>query len=497
MSFLFPDTVTFRGVCRPVRVEADVTDLEVEGEIPAGIRGSFYRTGPDPKFPPHRGDDLYIHGDGMLGMLRIADGRASYKSRYARTPRFLAEEKAGRSLFGDYRNPYTDLPEAEGVNRGTANTNMVMHAGRLLALKEDSCMTEIDPDTLATLGPWTAAGAITSPHMSAHPKFDPVSGEMLTFGFQARGIGTRDLAYYVIDRQGKVVHEVWLETPWAPFMHDFVVTENYVVFPVFPITTVLEKVKAGLPYYWWDAKAPTMLGVLPRRGQASDIRWFEGPARFGFHFFNAHEKDGRIHIYGCMNDPVMPPAFPILGKDDQSADPEAFWGQRMDAKNGPPPPPLTWLTDWIIDPVGPSTTFEEKVLRHGLFMEAPRVDDRVGTREPAVGWALSRDPSRPTLGAEWVIVDYNCIDRYDFRTGQISTLCVGPDAAPAEPVFIPRSPDAPEGDGWLLMHLIKDSGPGSEFIIVDATEIGKGPLARIRVPFHIRPAIHGNWVAAR
>ncbi|QCI13101.1 carotenoid oxygenase family protein [Pseudomonas putida] len=493
MSFLFPDTVTFRGVCRPSRIEAETTDLEIEGEIPASIRGSFYRTGPDPKFPPMRGDDLFIHGDGMASRLHIENGRASYQCRYVRTPRFLAEQAAGRSIFGDYRNPYTDDPAAAGIERGTGNTNMIMHAGHLLALKEDSRMYELDPHSLETLGPWTAGGALKSPHISAHPKLDPFSGELLTFGFQAKGIASRDIAFYVIDKHGKMTRELWFEAPWAGFLHDFVVTENHVVFPLFPTTTVLEKVEAGLPYYWWDNSKPTLLGVLPRNGEASDIRWVEGPPRFGFHFFNAYEEGRRLHILGCPNDPSQPAAFPLLDAEPNE-EIEAHWGQRMEDPEAAATGPLTMLTDWIIDLDDLDKPFEEVVLRDDLFIEAPRVDERYATRKARIGWALSRDRRKPTLGAEWIIVDYNCIDRYDFETGQVSTLCVGPDAAPAEPVFIPRATDSPEGDGYLLLHLIKDKGPGSEFILLDASKLEDGPIARIRVPFHLRPAIHGNWV---
>lgn len=489
MSLRFPDTVSFRDVLRPSRIETSLGPLEFDGEIPEGLRGTFYRTGPDPKYPPLLGDDNYIHGDGMLSMLRFRDGQVTYRSRYARTPRFLAEEMAGRSLFGDYRNPYTDDPLAAGVQRGTANTNMIYHAGRLLALKEDSPMLEIDPDTLETRTYWTADGALKSPHISAHPKVDPVTGELLTYGFQAGGIATTDLAYYVIGKDGRLAHETWLHTPWAPFMHDFVATENYVVFPVFPVVTVKEKVEAGLPYYWWDHSKPTMLGVLPRRGSAEDVRWFEGPPRFGFHFVNAHEENGLIHIIGCMNGLDAPLTFPELNQ----ASVNVHWAQHTDGSRTEGGP-TTMIVDWTVDFSGPAR-FEEHILRDGMYMEAPRIDDSVATRKANVAWALSRDVSQPTLGSEWIIVDYNCLNRYDLPSGQItSSYCFGPDAAPGEPVFIPRGPGSAEGDGWLLLHLVKKDGPGSQFAILDAEDVAAGPIARIHLPFHSRPAIHGNWM---
>ena len=71
-----------------------------------------------------------------------------------RTERFVAERNARRSLFGDYRNPYTNHPSVEGVDMGTANTTALFHAGKLFALKEDSRPVIIDPDSLETVGRW-------------------------------------------------------------------------------------------------------------------------------------------------------------------------------------------------------------------------------------------------------------------------------------------------------------------------------------------------------
>jgi len=104
----FPNTASFQGYNAPSRVEADIFDLEIHGELPREISGCWYRMTPDPQFPPRLGDDVYISGDGMISQFRFEDGHVDYKSRYVRTERFLAERKARRSLFGVYRNKYTD-----------------------------------------------------------------------------------------------------------------------------------------------------------------------------------------------------------------------------------------------------------------------------------------------------------------------------------------------------------------------------------------------------
>jgi carotenoid cleavage dioxygenase-like enzyme len=101
----------------------------VEGEIPAGIRGAFYRVGPDFQYPPKFPDNIPFDGEGNVAMFRFADGHVDLKTRYVRTQRFKAQEAARQALFGMYRNPYTDDPAVHGLSRGTANTHVVYHAG--------------------------------------------------------------------------------------------------------------------------------------------------------------------------------------------------------------------------------------------------------------------------------------------------------------------------------------------------------------------------------
>ncbi|MGF6708680.1 carotenoid cleavage dioxygenase-like enzyme [Pseudomonas frederiksbergensis] len=213
----------------------------------------------------------------MITMLRIQNGRASFRSRYVRTDRFLAEEKAGRSLFGAYRNPYTDDPSVAGVDRGTANTNIVFHANRLLALKEDALPIEIDPLTLETIGKWDAEGTITSPVVTAHPHPDARTGELLMFGYQANGIGSNDVIFLPVNADGRVPRKTWFKAPYPCLMHDWFATEHYALFPVSPAVTFPERVKKGAPYYMWNSTKPSYIGVLPRYG-SSEPRWFKGPA---------------------------------------------------------------------------------------------------------------------------------------------------------------------------------------------------------------------------
>lgn len=181
MANRFPELPIFAGFDASGRTEADIFDLEFDGDMPSALDGTFFRVGPDPQFPPKLGSDIFFNGDGMVCAFRFKDGRVQFRSRYARTEKFLAERHAGRALFGAYRNPFTDDPSVAGKVRGTANTNLFVHGGRLLALKEDSPPTAMNPQTLETTeSVFRFDGGLTSETFTAHPKVDPATGEMIS-----------------------------------------------------------------------------------------------------------------------------------------------------------------------------------------------------------------------------------------------------------------------------------------------------------------------------
>src|SRR5699024_5465176 len=158
------------------------------------------RGGPDRQFPSVLDEDIFIDGEGMAHLLRFeAGGFVSYQSRWVRTERYIAQEKAGRGLFGRYRNRFTAAPEAEGIHQGAANTNLMHHAGHLTALKEDDLPYELYPNTLETRGKIDRDGQVSSESLTAHYKIDGQSNELFMYSNQAKGDATRDMAIYIFD----------------------------------------------------------------------------------------------------------------------------------------------------------------------------------------------------------------------------------------------------------------------------------------------------------
>src|SRR3984893_5159207 len=141
------DTKAARTNLAPIPMECDAPYLKVVGELPRELNGALYRNGPNPQFDSP-GAHWFV-GDGMLHAFHLENGRASYRNRWVRTPKWQAEHDAGRALFGGFGQKLPGAP-ASAIDGGVANTYIVAHGGRLLALEEGHLPTEIEPDTLKT-----------------------------------------------------------------------------------------------------------------------------------------------------------------------------------------------------------------------------------------------------------------------------------------------------------------------------------------------------------
>jgi carotenoid cleavage dioxygenase-like enzyme len=193
------------------------------------------------------------------------------------TDRFKAERNARKALLGKYRNPYTDNEMVKGIIRTTSNTNVIFWRGVLLAMKEDGPPFAMNPQTLETIGRYDFDGQVQSPTFTAHPKFDPDTGEMICFGYEAGGNGydaSNDIVVYTIDKDGKKTEECWYKAPFCGMIHDCAITENYLILPLTPIKVNHDRLKKGGNHFAWDPEEDQWYGIVPRRnGKPEDIVW--------------------------------------------------------------------------------------------------------------------------------------------------------------------------------------------------------------------------------
>jgi carotenoid cleavage dioxygenase len=476
---LFPRTPAFTGFNEPRRIEADIQDLEVEGRLPAALEGSFYRCGPDPRYPPLLGDDININGDGLVTMFRMSAGHVDFRSRYVRTEKFQLEGAARRALFGAYRNPYTDDPSVSGRDRTTANTSAVFHAGRLFALKEDGLPHELDPDTLATRGRFDYHGRMMSRTATAHPKIDPTSGEMISHGYEARGLATRDVALQVIARDGSLEREEFFLAPYVSFLHDWAVTDRHLVFPFWSTTADEQRMRAGGPHWMFEPDRRVRVGIMRRDASIADMRWFDAPPSGLGHILNAFSERNKVVVDLFVSERNQ---FPFIANAD---------GAPFDRDKATPR-----LTRWTFDLAKRGEGFEAQTLFDD-FMEMPAIDNRYVMHPYRHGYGAIVDRSRPLNVAGTIGVGWNTLVHVDMAARKLERYFVGEKTTCQEPCFVPRAADAAEGDGFLLSVLTRcEYGMRTELVVLDAQRIAEGPIASIHMPFHLRAAVHGCWVPA-
>jgi carotenoid cleavage dioxygenase-like enzyme len=478
MTTPFPNTPDFAGFNAPSRVEADIFDLVVlEGAIPAEISGRWYRSIPDPQYPPMLGDDTYLSGDGMVSMFTFEAGHVDYKCRYVQTPRLMRERAARRGLHGLYRNPFTDDPLTRGLDgRSVSNTTPVFHAGRLLATKEDGPPTLIDPHSLATHGIYDFGGKLRSKTMTAHPRIDFDTGEMFFFGYQVDTIGSRTMSLCVADRDGALIREEWFEAPYASLVHDFLVTKDYIIYPLMPCIADFERIAAGGPHWRWEAGRGSYVGIMPRNGSVKEMRWFKGPDASFFHFLNAFNDGPVIQVDASVSE-EMPFMF-IRAASGQFTPPDM---------SGPGNGVFRWTFDmskegesWDSRPLGPPG-------------DLPIIAKTSHMKDYDVAYYGSYMPQygAPILAGA-AGIGFNCLFRLNVKTGEVKAASIGPRHTIQEPMHIPSR--TPGHEGWLVFIVDYHDMMLSRLHIIEAANPDKGSIAVVDIPLRLRNGVHGWWV---
>lgn len=480
MSRLFPDHPMLNGYWKPWLMEGEAQNLPVSGEVPRELHGTLFRNGPNPQFAP-RGDYHFFSGDGMIHAFSFEDGVCDYKNRWVRTPRFLADRDAGEALFGSFMTGEESDPRAEGVLGGPSNTNIVWQGGRLLSLVEGGLApVELDPETLETRGVWNFRGGMQQPidpevakalgldapdgmvdgTFTAHPKIDPETGEMLAFGYSAL---PPYLVYRVVSADGKLLRNEEITVPYPSMMHDFVTTREHVLFPVFPATLRVERAAKGESVLGWEPEEGTHVGVMPRNGGNKDVVWFQTDPCFVFHPMNAHSDGDRI-----IAEMAQYPRVPIIGNRE---------GERM---------PAAHLVRWTLDLA--SGTLKQEPLDDQMI-EFPRLDERFSGLAYRYGYAAG-EASEPALER---VLGTNALVRYDVTSGARDTHELSPRDVTGEPIFVPRSEKAAEGEGFLLSVVYRGDEDRSDVLILDAENLEAEPLATVHLPHRVPGGFHGNW----
>lgn len=447
----------------PVERETSVDDLRVvSGRIPPALKGAYMRNGPNPLFKPIA-FAYPMDGDGMIHAVYLEGGRARYRNRFVRTRDLAVEQRAGRAVYGSFSRPVPVDPQLlqagdnPGPYKNGAFINVIRHGGRLIALNETTSSYEMSME-LETLGEWKA-GTDRPLLLGAHNRHHPRSGELVALQYSWR---EPVVHFHRIDKAGTLLKTISVPMAMPTMVHDFVLTEHYIVLIAGPAVFDLEAARAGQPMLQWRPGLGMRIAVIPLDG--GPLRWIEGDPFFVFHFANGFERQGRIIVdyahhdsFGAHQPPGTPPSFRRMTIDlsRKSFSVAAF---------------------------------------SDLLIEFPRVSDR---REALP----TRYAYMPTRSASLLVPNppsavFNTMLKVDTETGAVTSHDFGNQII-GEGAFVPRPGSTREDDGYIATFVFDPVSSGSSLTLLHADKLEAPPAAVIQMPQRVPQGLHGNWIARR
>ena len=434
-----------QGNFAPVPSEVTAHDLRVEGALPPELCGLYVRNGANPVTGTSA---HWFLGHGMLHGVRLEKGRALwYRNRYVRTPFLENPEIARISADGKFDRTVS-----------AANTHVLAHAGKILALEEGSFPYVVDSE-LRTLGCTNYDGRLQTA-MTAHPKLCPLTGELFGFGY---GQLPPYLTYHRVDAKGELVQSEEIPVTGPTMIHDFAITEKHAIFMDLPVVFDLPLALQGtMPFHWSDTY-PARVGVMPRTGRGSEVRWFEVEPCYVFHGLNAYDEGDAVVFDVCRIDELWRDPGELIGPGKQT------------------------LHRWTFDLAG-GTAKEETLDERG--MDFPRVADARTGRKHRFGFTVefgAGPDGAPALAG---------LLKLDLATGRSESHRFGVGRNPGEPVFVPAAGADPSSDEGYVMTYVHDEGSGrTDFVVLDASKFEAKPLARVPLPQRVPYGFHGSWIA--
>ncbi|MDH6291289.1 carotenoid oxygenase family protein [Rhodococcus opacus] len=498
MGYPIPNDPRFKGVFQPMRFEATVEECIVtHGEIPKDLSGGFYRTGPTWKRPTKQGTNGILSMDGMVQALVLDNGRADFRNRWIRTPKYLLEEQHGRGMFewsdGGFEDwrvwGYGDVKRDQytaGVPQGTNNVNIFPFAGEVVASGEQGGPPiALDPITLETKGIVNWSNKLGSgihekssygdAAFTAHPKWDHDTG--LLYGWSYRDTKPYVTLHCVSPDGGVESRELW-DAPYNTVAHDIWLTEDYIVMPFQPMLIDKKRItERELSVFGWDPELPIILGVIPRNDIQGTVRWVKTDLepQYVMHTMSANSMGNIL----TLDAPIFNrPPFPFEQDFAAGDDVALFFSIAKSA-----------LGRWTIDLDSGASKTEFLSDRPS---ELPKVDERFYGKAYRFGFQVGGINKRSGMSMNSLVVtDMHTLSdqEYVIRTDQ--------PAGVLEATFAPRRPDSPEGDGYIIVPVSWWAENRGEYLIFDTDDITQGPVTRIELPFKLGWTAHGHWADFR
>ncbi|WP_417482413.1 carotenoid oxygenase family protein [Maricaulis sp.] len=458
------------GAWTPNFDEYDADKMEVIGEIPTDIDGVYVR---NTENPVHGSIGLYhpFDGDGMIHAISFRDGQAAYHNRFVRTKAFMAEAEAGKALWaGIAEDPKLSTRPgwgAHGSVKDSSSTDVVVHAGKILStFYQCGDGYRLDPYTLEQFGTesWVPLDGI-----SAHPKVDEETGELLFFNYSTHA---PYMHYGVVGPDNKLKHYIPIPLPGPRLPHDMAFSKNFSIFADLPLFWDPVALENGRHAARFHRDMPTRFAIVPRYGSPDQIKWFEADPTYVLHWMNAYEEGDEVILDGYFQEQPVPNPLEVNHPDPRMGHLMAF----IDENSFKPK-----LHRWRFNMKTGACTeghLDDRILEFGSFNQ-----ERAGTR--------TRYAYSTTTKPGWFL--FTGAVKHDYETGQSQSLSFGEGRFGSEAPFAPRIGAVDEDDGYLVSFITDMNEDRSECVLIDCKNFEAGPVCRIILPHRISSGTHATW----
>jgi carotenoid cleavage dioxygenase len=461
------------GPWRPQSTEWDADDLSVvAGELPRDLDGVYLRNTENPLHPAMKAYHPF-DGDGMMHLVGFRDGKAFYRNRFVRTDGFAEENQAGGPLWPGLAEPVGLAQRDYGwgartLMKDASSTDVIVHRGTALtSFYQCGDLYRVDPFTGDTLGKQEWNGAFPFDWgVSAHPKVDDKTGELLFFNYSKQD---PYMHYGVVDANNDMVHYVDVPLPGPRLPHDMAFTENYAILNDFPLFWEPEYLQRNAHVARFHRDMPSRFAVIPRRGETSQIQWFEADPTYVLHFTNAYEDGDEIVLDGFyQGDPE--PIDNGLGDKWQRA--FRFLAlDRMQAR----------LHRWRFNLV--TGGVREQQLSESIT--------EFGMINPGNAGAAYRYTYAATGKPGWFLFDG--LVKHDLQTGAEEHFAFEDGVYGSETAMAPRVGSTGEDDGYLVTITTDMNADASYCLVFDAARVGDGPVCKLALPERVSSGTHSTW----
>ena len=457
------------GAWTPLHEEVNASDLEViAGSIPTDIDGVYLRNTENQVHQP-LGRFHPFDGDGMIHMISIAGGKAEYRNRFVRTRGFEAEQEAGGSLWGGLADPVKLARRpgwgAHGSLKDSSSTDIVVHAGRALStFYQCGEGYRLDPMTLEQQGveSWTPIDGI-----SAHPKVDEATGELMFFNYSKHA---PYMHYGLVGADNRLKTYIPIPLPGPRLPHDMAFTEHYAILNDLPVFWDAELLKRDIHAVRLHEGLPSRFAIVPRQGTPDQIRWFEAAPTYVLHWLNAYEDGDEVVLDGYFQeDPTpQPKAGGLPGYEHMMA--------YLDEYSFRPK-----LHRWRFN-LADGTTREERI--DDRILEFGMINNGFAGRKYRYAYSTVAEPG-------WFL--FRGFVKTDMETRASTEFILPPGVYASEAPFAPRIGSTEEDDGYLVSFLTDENTGTSECVLIDAKRIEDGPVCRIALPHKLCSGTHSVW----